>query len=321
MGKPMLWGALGLIALLVLGLCGILAFDAPRSPPAMASMATPFKQVDFSTLPAPQRFTARDGTALQYYAYPGASRQVAVLIHGSGGPGTSMHALAQALSATGITAYALDMRGHGGSGPHGDIAYVGQLDDDLADFVATLGPKQAGETRVLVGFSAGAGFAIRFAGGRYGALFDRYVFLSPILPGAPTLRTNAGGWIDLALPRLIVIDNLHRLGIRWFDGLPVIAYAVTPEMSEVVTASYSYRLTMNFGAGPAHDAYLRGIRQKAILLVGSADEQVDADQFAPLLRRLDVAIPVQVVPGMKHSDMIAHPAALAAIVAAMAEAR
>jgi pimeloyl-ACP methyl ester carboxylesterase len=145
----------------------VIAFSAPASPPAMASMEEPFRQVaqDF---PAPRHFKARDGAGLQYYAYPAAPDKVAVLVHGSAGPGTSMHGLAESLRGAGVTAYVLDIRGHGGSGRRGDIDYIGQLDDDLADFVAQLGPAKNGEIRTLVGFSAGAGFTMRFAGGPYG---------------------------------------------------------------------------------------------------------------------------------------------------------
>jgi non-heme chloroperoxidase len=210
----------------------------------------------------------------------------------------------------------LDIRGHGGSGRRGDIDYIGQIDDELADFVGQLGPAKSGESRTLVGFSAGAGFTIRFAGGPYGLLFDRYVFLSPILPGAPTLRPNAGGWTNIALPRIVTIAWLGRLGIHWFDAFPVISYAASPENTQG-TASYSYRLAMNFGAGRQYETYLRNIRRPAVVLVGSADEQVVADQFEPLLQRLDVNIPVAIVPNMKHADMIVTPAALQAVVGAI----
>jgi non-heme chloroperoxidase len=228
-----------------------------------------------------------------------------------------MHALAKALRAGGVTAYVLDIRGHGGSGRRGDIDYIGQIDDDLVDFVAQLGPARSGETRTLVGFSAGAGFTIRFAGGPHGLLFDRYVFLSPILPGAPTWRPNAGGWVNIARPRVATIAWLNLLGIHWFDGLPVISYAVPPAASQWMTASYSYRLAMNFGAGSDYATYLRNIRRPATVLVGDADEQEVVDQFAPLMQRLGVNIPITVVPNMKHGDMIAAPAALQAVVAAI----
>jgi pimeloyl-ACP methyl ester carboxylesterase len=148
-------------------------------------------------------------------------------------------------------------------------------------------------------------------------LFDRYVFLSPILPGSPAWRPNAGGWTNIAVPRIITIAWLDRLGIHWFDGLPVISYAVSPEQSREMTATYSYRLSMNFGTGRQYETYLKNIRRPTVILVGDADEQVVADQFAPLLQRLDVNIPVTIVPNMKHADMIAAPAALREVVRAI----
>lgn len=295
---------------------GVIVFDAPTSPPVMASMATTSQtNLDF---PVPRHFEARDGRSLQYYAYPSAPHKVAVLVHGSAGPGTSMHDLATVLQAAGVTVYVPDIRGHGGSGRRGDIAYIGQLDDDLADFVAELGQTKSGETRTLIGFSAGAGFSIRFAGGPYGALFDRYVLLSPTtLSNAPTLRPNAGGWINVAVPRIVVIAWLNRLGIHFFDGLPVISYAITPEMAKSMTASYSYRLLNNFGAGRQYETYLRNIQRPTAIFVGDADEQVIADQYAPLLQHLGVHIPVTVVAGMKHTDMIHKAHALRVIVPAI----
>ena len=311
---------IGLLALLVAAAMipvAVILFDAPTTPPAMPAMAAPSKQ-NSPDFPAPRQFRARDGASPQYYAYPAGPEKVAILIHGSAGPGTSMHVLAEALRATGVTVYVPDIRGHGGSGRRGDINYIGQIDDDLADFVATLGATKSGETRILLGFSAGAGFAIRIAGGPYGLLFDRYVLLSPTtLSEAPTLRPNAGGWVSVAVPRIITIALLGRVGIHWFDGLPVIRYAISPEMARAMTGSYSYRLTTNFGAGRQYQAYLQNIRRPAALLVGDADEQVIASQYAPLLQRLGVNIPVTVVPNMTHTDMIRNHEAIRAIIAAV----
>ena len=288
----------------------VIALNAPIAPPPIISGAAPLRATGLPEVPAPRQFQARDGVSLQYYAYPAEPDKVAVLIHGTAGPGTSMHPLAASLRAAGVTTYVLDVRGHGASGRRGDIDYIGQIDDDLVDFVRELGPAQSGVIRTLVGFSGGAGFTVRFAGGPNGQLFDRYVFLAPIFPGAPTWRPNAGGWVSLSVPRIATIVWLDRVGIHWFDGFPVIRYAVLPDRSDV-TASYSYRLLMNFGAGGGlYETYLRNIRRPAAVLVGTADEQVVADQFTPLLQRLGVNIPVTIIPHMKHSDMIAAPEAL-----------
>ena len=59
---------------------------------------------------SPRQFKVRDGVPLQYYAYPPAPDKVAVLIHGSAGPETSTHALAELLRAAGVTAYVLDIQ-------------------------------------------------------------------------------------------------------------------------------------------------------------------------------------------------------------------
>jgi non-heme chloroperoxidase len=315
--NKLLLGLIGLMAGIAIIPVAVIALDAPNSPPPMASMARTSEAMNAADVPAPRHFQARDGTSLKYYAYPAQPDNVAVLVHGTAGPGTSMHAFADSLRAAGVTTYALDIRGHGGSGRRGDIDYIGQIDDDLVDFLAQLGPPRSGETRTLVGFSGGAGFSIRFAGGPAGELFDRYVFLSPILPGAPTWRPNAGGWVNIALPRLMTIAYLGSLGIHWFDGLPVISYAVSRDPSQDLTASYSYRLTMNFGAGRDYEGYLKNIRRPAAILVGDADEQVVADQFAPLLQRLGVDIPVTIVPNMTHVDMIGSPVALQVVARAI----
>lgn len=315
MTYKLLLGSIVLLVLTAIVPVAVIFFDAPASPPPMVSMAQ--RHVVFGNVPAPRRFQARDGASLQFYAYPAEPDKIAVLVHGTAGSGSSMRALAEALRAAGVTAYVLDIRGHGDSGRRGDIDYIGQLDDDLADFVTQLGPAKTGETRTLVGFSGGAGFGIRFAGGPHGLLFDRYVFLSPILPGSAAWRPNAGGWVNIALPRLMTIAYLGQMGIHWFDGLPVISYAVSRDPSHDTTASYSYRLSANFGAGRQYGAWLQNLRRPAAILVGDADEQVVADQFAPLLQSLGVNIPVTIVPDMKHADMIAAPAAMPAVVRAV----
>ena len=186
----LLLGLIGVLVLLAIIPVAVIALDAPKSPQPMVSMAASLEHMDRRDVSAPRHFQARDGASLQYYAYPAEPDKVAVLVHGTAGPGSSMHALAEALRSAGVTAYVLDIRGHGGSGRRGDIDYIGQLDDDLADFVAQLGPAKSGETRTLVGFSGGAGFSIRFAGGPHGQLFDRYVFLAPILPGSAAWRLS-----------------------------------------------------------------------------------------------------------------------------------
>ena len=87
------------------------------------------------------------------------------------------------------------------------------------------------------------------------------------------------------------MKELDRLGIHLFDGADVINYAVARQNTQG-TRNYSYRLFETFNAGLEFGTDFKKIRRPAAVLVGSAGEQVVADQFAPLFQSLDIHIPV-----------------------------
>jgi alpha-beta hydrolase superfamily lysophospholipase len=172
----------------------MIAFGTSPAPPPLATVYD-VKAMDTSGAPPQMSFAARDGSGLAYRQYPGGSAIGVVLIHGSTATSLSMHPLGKALNARGFSVFVPDVRGHGASGRRGDIDYVGQLDDDLADFVSLLKAAHPGMKLELLGFSAGGGFALRFAGGPYGEAFDRYILVSPYLGHeAPTNQPGSGGW-------------------------------------------------------------------------------------------------------------------------------
>ena len=307
----------GLVAIAVLSAAAILAFDSPTPPPEMASVEHSYDHVDFSKAPPRQFFAARDGTKLAFRAYPGkGSRETVVLIHGSSGNAASMGPVAEALGGRGAAVYALSMRGHDGTGRSGDIDYIGQLDDDLADFMKTLGRKRPDERRTLLGFSSGGGFVLRFAGTPAARIFDRFILVSPQLPvDSPVMRPNAGGWVSVAMPRIVVLQILSRFGIHVFEGLPALAFAVPPEKRNVQTAFYSYRMLMNFGPRRQYLADLKAAPGKVSLLAGSRDEIFYSNRYAGLLKPVRPDLAVTLVPGLGHTDMTLKPAGIDAIAA------
>lgn len=146
---------LGLLSLGLVTLVAALLFGGPGPAPEMASISNPFKTLDWSGLPSPARYKARDGAELAYRHYAPAAKDVrgsVVLVHGSSASSQSMHILASAFSQAGYGAYTLDIRGHGESGQRGTIAYIGQLEDDLEDFAAAVAPSKP---TTLAGFSSG----------------------------------------------------------------------------------------------------------------------------------------------------------------------
>ena len=311
--RKVLWGLVGLLVVVLVLLVGVLAFDTPGKPPPLASISDSFADVDFSDLPAVQTYPARDGTKLGYRVYKGQGAQVVVLIHGSSDDGAGMHPLAKALNDAGATVYVPVIRGHLNSGRSGDIDYIGQLEDDLADFVAMLRPLQPNASFSLIGFSSGGGFVLRVIGHLDENLFDRFILISPALPqGAPTIRPDTGGWVSLALPRIIALAALNRAGIDWFNGLPIVAFATSPK-SPNLTSVYSFRLAVDFGAPRDYLAMLGRSTKPAALLVGGSDELFYPDRFEPLFRPVRSALRITIVPGIGHIGMTVAPEGIAAV--------
>jgi len=311
---PLLW-VLAALAAAAGALALALVFGGPAQPAPMASFNEPFRRVDFSDLPAASRYSARDGARLAYRVYPaaGEARGGVVLVHGSAASGATLHVLAKGLAAAGFAAYALDIRGHGDSGRRGQIGYVGQLEDDLEDFLGAVRPPRP---TTLAGFSAGGGFALRFAGSARQKLFSSYLLLSPFLSAAsPTFRPGAGGWVRLGLARIIAITLLDAIGVRACNGLTVFRFALDGEARELLTPAYSFALARNFQPHWDYRADLRAAGQPLSLIAGREDEVFHAERYAAAFQSAGKDIPVTLLPGLGHVALTLDPAAVRAAVA------
>jgi alpha-beta hydrolase superfamily lysophospholipase len=302
--KVLLWAlaAAGAVAVL---LTAMVATPLSR-PPELRSISETARATDRSTMPPLSRFAARDGTDLAYRHYPArgaATGKIAILVHGSSGSSVAAHALADALAAHGFDTYAPDIRGHGGSGTRGDVAYLGQLEEDMADLV-TLIRKTSSEPITLLGHSAGAGFALRVASSSLKDEFARTILLAPYLGyDAPTNRPQSGGWASPDLPRLFGIAMLHRIGIDWCDGLPTLAFAVPPNSTKILAPTYSYRLLRNFATRGYKDD-LAAVTKPLTLIAGADDELMLADKYADAIHAVLPSADVKLIAGANHMDVV-----------------
>ena len=298
---------------LVVAIFGIaIIFGGPRTPHPMGSIIDPFSSVDFSDLPPPPSFTARDGTKLAYRSYASAAAAPGegsvVLIHGSSATSSSMHPMAKAFSAAGYRVFALDIRGHGASGRKGQIAYIGQLEDDLADFMHAVSPPKP---VTLAGFSSGGGFAIRIAGSNRQQLFQSYLLLAPFLSqDAPTQRSGSGGWTSVGVPRIIAIAILNGFGIKVFNSLPVLRFAVSDSARAILTPEYSYALETNFRPHRDYLADLRHMDQPFRILIGANDDIYYPDRLAEVMKQAGKDTEVTVIPEVDHIHLILSSVAL-----------
>ena len=297
-----------------------LTWGGPRSIEAMPSINQPFIGVDNSTQPQASHFTARDGTALAWMSYAGMGaagykpQRRIVLVHGSSAGAKSMHTLARALAEAGFQVAALDIRGHGDSGPRGTIGYIGQLEDDLQDFMRAA-PFEGPST--LLGFSSGAGFVLRMAGSDRQALFDRYVLLSPFLGhDAPTAQAGPSTWASVGMARIVALTALNALGITHWNDLPVLRFALDDYGRQHLTPFYSYAMMANFGVYRDYAGAVRRSKGDLRVLAGRNDELIQASLLAGTFAKAGRSVPVTVINGVTHIGMILEPPAVAAVVQA-----
>jgi alpha-beta hydrolase superfamily lysophospholipase len=315
--KKLLLISVSIVIIVILVISVMIAFPPPKSLPKLEAIAAPFRSVDFSRIPDLHYYTTRDGSKLAYREYfKQQAEQIVVLVHGSSGSSRSMHPLAEYLQKQGMTVYALDIRGHGNSGRKGDIDYIGQLEDDMEDFVNQVLREQKA---TLVGFSAGGGFALRFAASERQKLFSRYILLSPYIGyDSPTVKPKSGGWADVSYSRIIGILLLGTVGEKIFGHLPVITYAIDPRTAQYQTAQYSFNLLRNFSPHPNYRSDIASVKQPLTVLVGERDELFNAYAFSPLFTESRPGTKVIVVPDVGHITLTTDLSGISAIAKAIA---
>ena len=287
-------------------------------PGELHSVSESRKGVDISILSPIERFQARDGTWLGFRHYvprgPAIGRG-AIFIHGSSGSSDTVNGvLPAALAAHGVETWAIDIRGHGASGTRGDIGYVGQLEDDLADFVAHLRKSAPDLPLTLIGHSSGGGFALRVAATpAMQDLFVRTVLLAPYLGyDAPTNKPASGGWANADVPRIIGLQILRRIGIDCCEQLPTVAFAVPPNSEKILVPAYSDRLMRNFGTR-GYRVDFPAVTRPLTIFAGAEDEMMVSEKYAGVVQAVKPTVDVKVIEGVNHMGMVTSPKAVSAI--------
>lgn len=317
--KKLAWilGSIVLLAVLVDG--ALIAFGTALAP-STSAMVRAFKGVDFSTLPAVEAYAARDGALLGYRHYSAASPAAAavVLIHGAADSGVAFHSLALSLQKANVDVYVPQGRGHGISVPRGNIDYVGQLDDDLVDFVAALRAKGQAAPLRIVAFSSGGGFALRFAVGPFASLFERYLLLAPGLTiTGPIVRPKslqgsaAASFSAPYIPRLIGLGFANSVGIHAFDALPVIDFAV-PADSPVLTRNYSLRMLNNL-MPIDYARSIQALRVPTTVMIGDKDDFSVPAEVERAFAAAHPPIPTRILPDTNHTGLVSQPTGIRSI--------
>ena len=298
-------------AVIYFAIAGVLIiFGKTKKPdPVQQSMAFNELFFDYVGLPELNSFKARDGTKLSYRHYAAKSDKVIILLHGSGWHSQYFLPLAEFISSERLAqVYTPDLRGHGPAPiKRGDVDYIRQLEDDLADFIVQIRKHNPVAKLIISGHSSGGGLAIRFAGSQYGKQASAYLLLSPFLKyNAPTIRSSSGGWALPYTGRIIGLTMLNNVGIHWFDYLPAIAFNMPKEARNgTETLLYSHRLNTAY-APRDYKKDLGAIKQPLLVVAGTSDNAFIADKFEPVISQY-TAVQVRLLPGVSHMGVVVGP--------------
>ncbi len=292
----------------VIVLGGMILFSHPVAPPPLEAVEKNVALIaGFSqSLPPLEFYQARDGQKLACRIYEGRpGRGVVIAVHGSTGSSIAMHAIAAALQARGQTVYALDLRGHGESGKLGDVSYIDQPIDDLADLLHKIDGAQASEKKILLGHSSGGTFVLKVAGSDLSPKLDGFVALSPLLGASKTAdRPHAGGWAGVAVPRIIALSILNRFGVHILDHLPAVAFATEPNPKGNRATVYSYALLISLSLPRPWEPAVARIDKPTAIMIGETDELFNAAAYGPEIASVNPGIRVMVLPQIGHMDIV-----------------
>lgn len=265
-----------------------------------------------------QEVPLRDGsTTLVRHLEGPEGGPLVVLVHGSGWDGGQFDALAPALQPV-ADVLVPDLRGHGAAPERrGDVAYVGQMEDDLAELISAHLRHEDQEV-VLLGHSSGGGLVIRFANGAHDAMLDRAVLLAPFVQyDAPMMRENSGGWARPLTRRIVGLSMLNMVGVRALDHLVAMEFAMPPDVldgPEGARATTAYTWRLNQGYAPRRDwrADVAALPE-FLLIAGAEDEAFVADGYAPAFSQVTDRGRYEVLPGVGHLAVVDDPRVLSMV--------
>ena len=261
-------------------------------------------------------FTARDGQPIAAFHFPRESETTILLIHGVLSRASAMGKAATLLRETAdAEVITLDLRGHGRSaGTPGDVDYIDQYVDDIADVIAAIRQERPQQRIVLAGHSMGGGISLRYAMREAVPAVDAYLLFAPLLGsnsptlfGAHTPEVDPGAepFLKLHIQRIMGLKLLSTLDNHTYDSLRVLFFNVPEEASP---RSYSYRA--NESMAPAdYQAGLRAVDKPLLVLVGSHDEAFGAAAFAPAVHEFSKGSAF-VYEGVSHNGILESRAAM-----------
>jgi len=263
----------------------LIALDEPQFKTQAAQEMTP-EQIDdlgfeqrYNNSPA--TFIMRDDAILTAQYFEKDSDLTIVVLHGilSSSYMNNRFAGLMSLSAN-AQVYSLDLRGHGASsGLPGDVSYIGQYVDDVADVVASIKKDKPAGKIIVAGHSMGGGIALRYALKQNVPDIDGYLLFAPQLGEDSPTNVLAGkakeqgqSFMAIHLARIIGLALLNAHGLNQWNDLPVLFFNLPAQMP---VTQYTFRSSASMSPTDYKSA-LRSVDKPLLVLVGENDEAFNA---------------------------------------------
>jgi pimeloyl-ACP methyl ester carboxylesterase len=223
-------------------------------------------------------FAVRDNKNIFANRFAKQSENTIILIHGVGSNAYMFNKTAGLLQeATQAEVYAIDLRGHGQSeGNSGDVDYINQYVDDLADIISTIRKEKPNGKIIIAGHSMGGGVALRYAMAKQYEQPDGFLLFAPLIghnsPALPqiqgTEKIDEEPFMKIHIERIIGLTMLNEIENHDYDSLPVLFFNL-PEA--VPLRKYSHRANKSM-TPDNYVAGLKSVNKPMLVIMGSEDE-------------------------------------------------
>lgn len=297
---------------------GLVLFSPTKQPTDSDSLNFDNLSTDENVETPLQHYEARDGQRLSYRYYDGGeSDKALILLHGSGYHSSYLAPLASYLANNqSAHVYTPDLRGHGPETDNrGDTDYIGQIEDDLDDFIDHVNNAESSDTLLLGGHSSGGGTVIRHAGSSHDESVDGHLLLAPYIHHSDaTLPENGSGWTNVNTPRIIGLSILNTFGVTAFNDEHVVSFNMPEDYRDgSETLYYSYDLQISMHPGNDYHSDIASLGENTLVLAGRDDESFSAEEYPPLFSEYAPDADVRLIEGLSHFEIINEASAQAAV--------
>ena len=173
----------------------------------------------------------------------------------------------------------------GGSseGNPGDVSYIGQYVDDVADVIKQIKKSKPAGKIIIAGHSMGGGISLRYAMKEGVPDIDGYLLFAPQLgDNAPTnvwpddaARQQDESFMAIDVSRLIGLALLNSLNITKWHDMPVFFFNLPAEMG---LNKYSFRSTASMSPNDYKQG-LQSVDKPLLVIVGENDEAFNPSAY------------------------------------------